>query len=365
MFTATLSCALCAPLLSPSPAAFVTAVPPRGRAFFHWSSHAAPLRLLVRFGEDTGWAWGGVGLASVGTSAVWLPPSSAYGAARAAAEAGWAAEQRAQEAQRGAVAAGAMAAAVNGRMAPPPPLSLRGGGDGGGASSGGSTPAMLDGAHFTAVHVEVQLAPPEHDAATSVLVWRHRERAPPGADGASPPPLFCVRNNSKKRLRLRQKASKDPTSNGGGGGGGLSKAVGLGGAVAQAQARSTAAAAAMEKGSGALALQDRVSWVLGPGEEAAFGWLVPSAEKVLYASFEDDDKRLPHGRHSLYKSVAALGGGGGGGDSGDGGGDGKVCLALLYFRKYNRLNGFFRLHPERVFNLGCYACSRPWRRPRR
>ena len=69
---------------SPAEGPHVVRVPPRGRAFWHWTHAAAPTRLLVKFepaagaaaeAGATGWALGGVSIGGVGGHAVWLPPA--------------------------------------------------------------------------------------------------------------------------------------------------------------------------------------------------------------------------------------------------------------------------------------------------
>jgi hypothetical protein len=163
---------------TPDDGAHVVAVPPRGKAFYHWSNAKAPRRLLVRFLDpshaalSTGWSFGGVAIEAVGATPLWLPPP-------------------------------ASAHPPHGALAP------------------------LDAKALTVVHVEVQLAGDHQDSASNLLVERlpasaarfnpsaaeAARAAVPAVSGESAvargpmTPLLAAQNDTRQPLVLRQGAA--------------------------------------------------------------------------------------------------------------------------------------------------------------
>ena len=169
---------------SPDDGAHVVAVPPRGKAFYHWSNAKGPKRLLVKFmdprsgedGEDislsTAWSFGGVNIEAIGATPLWVPPSDT--------------------------------------LAPSP-----------------GAPITLDAHTLTVVQVEVQLADDHQDSASNVLI----ERLPKNKSAAArfgpssslavqagnkttfarAVPLLAAQNDTKEPLVLRQGAQPSST----------------------------------------------------------------------------------------------------------------------------------------------------------
>jgi len=168
---------------SPDDGAHVVAVPPRGKAFYHWSNAKAPKRLLVKFldpesnEEDslsTAWSFGGVNIEAIGATPLWLPPSDT--------------------------------------LAPSP-----------------GAPIALDAHTLTVVQVEVQLADDHQDSASNVLIERLPKNQSAAArfgpssslavqggvgksdNTARAVPVLAVQNDTREPLVLRQGAAPSST----------------------------------------------------------------------------------------------------------------------------------------------------------